>query len=80
MPSATPFAGGEPTGPVQVQDAATVRAQWDDAEPPERRAMLSTALGPKRLILDPAPKGRRTFDPARIRILDPQSHLDSVAS
>lgn len=72
--------GDGPAGPIQVQDAATVRAQWDDADPPERRTMLISALGPHRLILDPAPHGRRTFDPARIRILDPKTHPDRAAS
>ncbi len=66
----------EPAGPVQVQDAAAVGAQWDDAEAPERRGMLIAALAPLRLVLDPAPKGGpRVFDPARVRIADPQTTL-----
>ncbi|MGH3754268.1 MAG: recombinase family protein [Pseudonocardiaceae bacterium] len=65
------LAVGEPTGPVQVLDAAEVGAQWDDAEPSERRRLLITALGSLRLVLDPAPRGgRRVFDPARVRVAE----------
>ena len=65
---------GEPAGPVAVLDAATVGAQWDAAEPAERRGLLVAALGSLHLVLDPAPKGgRRVFDPARVRLVDPNS-------
>lgn len=67
---------GESASPVQVQDATTFGAQWDNAEAPERRAMLLAALGPLRLVIDPAPPGgRQVFDPARVRIADPQADL-----
>lgn len=72
--------GDKPAGPIKVQDAATVRARWDDAEPPERRAMLTSALGPIRLVLDPAPQRRRVFDPARIRVTDPKAPPATTAS
>ncbi len=66
----------EPAGPVQVQDATAVGTQWDDAQTPERRGMLIAALGSLRLVLDPASKnGPRVFNPARIRIADPQTTL-----
>ncbi|MGH3905720.1 MAG: hypothetical protein ACRDTE_16280 [Pseudonocardiaceae bacterium] len=66
----------EPTGPVQVQDAANVGTQWDDAEAPERRGMLIAALGSLYLVLDPAPKnGPQVLNPARVRIADPQTTL-----
>jgi hypothetical protein len=53
-------------------DAGEVGAQWDAAEPPERRALLIAALGSLQLVLNPAPKdGRRVFDPARIRLATP---------
>ncbi|MGH3571380.1 MAG: recombinase family protein [Pseudonocardiaceae bacterium] len=74
------LAGGEPAGPCAVLDAATVGAQWDAAEPAERRGLLVAALGSLHLVLDPAPKGgRRVFDPARVRLADPSTTLAAPA-
>jgi DNA invertase Pin-like site-specific DNA recombinase len=74
------LSAGEPAGPVTVLDAAEVAAQWDTAEPPERRSFLLAALGSLRLMLDPAPKsGRRVFDPARIRLAEVSSSSDNAA-
>ncbi|PZS30314.1 MAG: recombinase family protein [Pseudonocardiales bacterium] len=74
------LAVGEPAGPVAVLDAATVGAQWDAAEPAERRGLLVAALGSLHLVLDPAPKdGRRVFNPARVRLADPNTTLAAPA-
>jgi hypothetical protein len=65
---------------VQVLDATTVGTQWDAAEPPERRGLLIAALGSLRLVLDPASKsGRRLFDPAQVRVTDPNATLATPA-
>ncbi|MGH3571320.1 MAG: recombinase family protein [Pseudonocardiaceae bacterium] len=74
------LAAGEPAGPAAVLNAATVGAQWDAAEPAERRGLLVAALGSLHLVLDPAPKGgRRVFDPARVRLADPTTTLAAPA-
>jgi hypothetical protein len=71
---------GEPAGPVAVLDAATVGAQWDAAEHAERRGLLVAALGSRRLVLDPAPKGgRRVFAPARVRVAEVPTPLATPA-
>lgn len=63
---------GSPTGPVKAQPAAAIAQQWDKAEVPERRSMLTRALGAGTLFLDKYEKwpGRpRTFDRNRLRLV-----------
>lgn len=72
--------GGSPAGPAQALSREVIAAQWDGADVAERRGMLTFALGRHRLVIDPVrQKGRRTFDPSRVRVDDstapPTRHL-----
>ena len=67
---------GSPTaaGPVRALPPETIAAQWDDADIPAKRAMLVQALGPLRLLLDPARKdGKRRFTSDRLRLDNPHA-------
>jgi DNA invertase Pin-like site-specific DNA recombinase len=67
------LSGGEIGRPTATQSAAKVAAQWDVGTNTERRAMLKQALGASTLYLDRYVKrpGPRTFDPGRLRVVDP---------
>jgi site-specific DNA recombinase len=71
---------GAGDGPVKVQSAEEIRRQWTDAEVPDRRAMLKSALrGGLQAVVKPAGKnGKRKFDRTRITIGKPEKS-DSVA-
>ena len=60
-------------GPVEVATPEEIAAQWDNADPPEKRTMLVRALGRWRLVVGPGSRrqGRR-FDPSRLRLVPPE--------
>jgi hypothetical protein len=57
--------------PTRAQSAEILAAQWDNGTVPERRVMLSNAIGRDLVVVDPYNglfvNGKRAFDPARIR-------------
>ncbi|MFD0490719.1 hypothetical protein ACFQ0O_30865 [Saccharopolyspora spinosporotrichia] len=71
------LSGGSPEGPTAAQPAEVIAQQWDSAEPAERRALFTQALGQHTMVIDPAIKDRkRKWDPARVRIAD---HVQAAA-
>ncbi|MGH3760529.1 recombinase family protein [Actinophytocola sp.] len=67
------LSAGSPEGPTTAQPAATIKAQWDNADNSERRSMLTRALGEATLFLDKYVKrpGPRGFDRDRLRLVAP---------
>ena len=64
--------GGRPEGPVTVQSAAQIGAEWDAGSITAKRGMLRRAVGDCTLVLRPAPKtGKKVFDYKRLRPINP---------
>lgn len=66
--------GGAPEGPVKTQSREVIAAQWDDAKVPERRALLTSALGRSVVKVLPAPRPGAKFDAEkRLVLVSPES-------
>jgi hypothetical protein len=65
------LAEGVPDEPGVVESAESLEAEWIDGDVVKKRAMLSRAIGPGKVVVFPGPKtGKRVFDRTRIRPLD----------
>ncbi|HEV7651982.1 MAG TPA: hypothetical protein VGP26_27830 [Actinophytocola sp.] len=66
-------ADGGADGPVRVQDATEIARQWDGGEIGEKRGLFMSALSSSVVYVAPFQrKGKRVFDPDRIRVGDPR--------
>ncbi|MCK2237170.1 MULTISPECIES: recombinase family protein [unclassified Crossiella] len=66
--------GGQIDGPVKAMSAEEVEHQWKKGEIPERRVLLTRALGTDRIVLDKATaKGGNGFDVERLRLVPHQA-------
>jgi DNA invertase Pin-like site-specific DNA recombinase len=69
------------SGPTEAQSRDEVLAQWDAGAVAEKRAMLVSALGRDRMVIDPytrRPGEKIVFDRERIRLVPAQNPLDEV--
>lgn len=76
------LSGGSPEGPSVALSAEQVAAQWDGTDDlMKRRAMLVDAIGPMQVQIMPAVKeGKRTFDPDRVKLVQPKPKVRAKAS
>ncbi|MGH3451890.1 MAG: recombinase family protein [Haloechinothrix sp.] len=68
------LSGGNPDGPTTPQSAAELDEQWQAGDIAAKRAMLTSALGRDRLVIDRYEQnGRKMFDKSRIRLVEPDT-------
>ncbi|MGH3520871.1 MAG: hypothetical protein ACRDQ7_26555 [Haloechinothrix sp.] len=65
------LSGGTPEGPTEPQSVEALDAEWQDGDIAAKRAMLTSALGRDRLVIDRFDRnGKRVFDKSRIRLVE----------
>ncbi|MGH3450932.1 MAG: recombinase family protein [Haloechinothrix sp.] len=65
------LSGGNPDGPTKPQSVAELDVQWTDGDIAAKRAMLTSALGRDRLVIDRYQhNGRKVFDKSRLRLVE----------
>lgn len=68
------LSGGNPERPTEAQSIEVLDEQWQAGGYPEKRAMLTSALGRDRLVIDRYTRtGKRAFDKSRLRLIKPDS-------
>lgn len=68
------LSGGNPDGPTKPQSVAQLDAEWQAGDIAAKRAMLTSALGRDRLVIDRFQHtGKRHFDKSRIRLITPDN-------
>lgn len=64
------LSGGDPNGPSEPQSVRELDGQWD-GDIAAKRAMLTSALGRDRLVIDRFQQnGKRVFDKSRLRLIE----------
>ncbi|MFB9727295.1 recombinase family protein [Haloechinothrix salitolerans] len=65
------LSGGNPEGPTEAQSVEELDEQWKAGGYAEKRAMLLSALGRDRLVIDRYQRnGKRAFDKSRLRLIE----------
>ncbi|MEU0535655.1 recombinase family protein [Amycolatopsis tolypomycina] len=73
------LSGGNPDGPTQAQSVETLDAQWEAGGYAEKRAMLLSALGRDRLLINPYEQnGKRVFDNDRVKLVDENGQVKRI--